>query len=187
MESKPFICSENSEAKFSDEQFERYSCYAHETDSPALNLKRAKLLGLPGENIRVAPGAIVRLHEGSRVGDHCFIGLYCYLNGEIILEDHVIIGPHCSITANSHVFEPEKGAFTGSLKMPIRIGRGTWICAGCSVTSGVQVGKCNLVCANAVVTKDSDDFSILGGVPARKIGEIDPVTGEYHWASKPGV
>ena len=53
-----------------------------------------------------------------------------------------------------------------------------------TITAGVKIGKANLICANAVVTKDTDDYAIMAGVPARKVGTIDPVTGVYHWLSK---
>ena len=66
----------------------------------------------------------------------------------------------------------------------ITIGRGSWLAAGVTVTAGVKIGKANLVCANAVVTKSTPDYAIMAGVPARQIGRIDPATGEYHWFSK---
>ena len=46
--------------------------------------------------------------------------------------------------------------------------------------------KANLICASAVVTKSTEDYAIMAGVPARQVGRIDPVTGEYHWFSKEG-
>ncbi len=161
--------------------FDTFLLHSHATDDPAANLRRAALLGFGEGNIRIAPGAIVRLHEGGRIGRNCFIGLYCYVNGEVVLEDEVMLGPHCSLTSNTHRFEPATRAFTGSTRAPIRVGRGSWLCAGCSVTAGVSVGRGNLVCAHAVVTRDTADFAIVAGVPARQVGRIDPDTGTYHW------
>ena len=53
-----------------------------------------------------------------------------------------------------------------------------------TVTSGVKIGKANLICTGAVLTKSTDDYAIMAGVPAKKVGYIDPVTGEYVWYSK---
>jgi acetyltransferase-like isoleucine patch superfamily enzyme len=49
------------------------------------------------------------------------------------------------------------------------------------VTAGVKVGKANQICAHAVVTKDTPDYAIVAGIPAKVIGQIDPDTGAYHW------
>jgi maltose O-acetyltransferase len=38
------------------------------------------------------------------------------------------------------------------------------------ILPGVTVGKGAIVAAGAVVTKDLNDFDIVGGVPARRIG-----------------
>lgn len=150
-------------------------------DRHEANLARAVAHGIGAAGVRVAPGAILRLADTRSVGENCFIGLYCYLNGDVTLEDEVIIGPHCVLTANTHLFEPETQAFTGNVRGRIRIGRGTWICAGCTITSGVTVGAGNLICANSVVTRNTPDFAIMAGTPARQIGSIDPQTGDYCW------
>lgn len=172
------------DADIFDDQFAQFIRYSQESDHPAANLRRAQLLGITAENARVAPGAIVRLHAEGAIGRNCFIGLYGYVNGIVVLEDDVILGPHCSITSNTHIFDPATQAFTKSAHRAVRIGRGTWLCASCSVTSGVSVGKANLICANAVVTKDTEDFAIMAGVPAAPVGRIDPTTGAYHWNSR---
>jgi acetyltransferase-like isoleucine patch superfamily enzyme len=48
----------------------------------------------------------------------------------------------------------------------------------------VKLGRANLVCAGAVVTKSTSDYAIVAGIPAREVGRIDPETGEYIWFKK---
>ncbi|MBN2584561.1 MAG: acyltransferase [Planctomycetes bacterium] len=84
-----------------------------------------------------------------------------------------MIGPHCSLTGGDHQFNPEIEDFSAPHKRgPIVIGRGTWMAAGSVVTTGVRVGKANLIAAGAVVTKDTPDYAIMAGVPARQIGSV---------------
>ena len=46
-----------------------------------------------------------------------------------------------------------------------------WICSRAILLPGVKVGKGAVVASGAVVTKDVAPYSIVAGVPAKKIGE----------------
>ena len=61
------------------------------------------------------------------------------------------------------------------------IGTGSWLASNVMISAGVKLGKGNLVCAGAVVTKSTPDYAIVAGIPAKQVGRIDPETGEYHW------
>ena len=127
-----------------------------------------------GRNFQLAPGATVPWPDRVVVGDDVYIGLWTYIGGgEITLEDLVMIGPHCSLTGGDHQFNPEKEDFSARHKhAPLIIGHGTWMAAGATVTCGVRVGRANLIAAGAVVTKDTPDYAIMAGVPARPIGSV---------------
>lgn len=172
----------------SDELFEQLTQYSNQSDNGPDNELRAELLGFGGRGVKIAPGAIVRVPDKSTIGSRIFIGLYSYINGPVFIGDDVLIGPHCALTAGHHKFDPATGCFSARTNNDydnsIQIGCGSWLAAGVTVTAGVKIGKANLICANAVVTKNTPDHAIMAGVPARQIGRIDPVTGEYHWFSK---
>ena len=167
-----------------DELFALLTRYANQSDNHEDNLRRAEVLGFGGRDVKIAPGAIVRVNP-DRIGSNIFIGLYCYLNGPVTIGNNVLIGPHCSITVGHHKFDPATGWFsarTGSESDDsIVIGEGSWLASGVTVTAGVKIGKANLICAHAVVTKSTPDYAIMAGVPAVKAGHIDPETGIYHW------
>lgn len=169
-----------------DSLFAAMTQYLNQSDDLQDNLRRAELLGLGGRNIRVAPGAIVRVKDPSKLGKDLFIGLYSYLNGDVEIGDHTLIGPHCALTAGHHRFDPETGWFSARSqgKNAISIGFGCWLASGVTVTAGVRIGRCNLICANAVVTHDTPDYAIMAGVPARPIGRIDRETGASVWFSR---
>ena len=54
---------------------------------------------------------------------------------------------------------------------PIKIGDHVWIGAGATVLRGVEIGEGAVVAAGAVVVKDVPPYAIVGGVPAKQIGE----------------
>ncbi len=54
---------------------------------------------------------------------------------------------------------------------PIKIGDHVWIGAGAIVLKGVEIGEGAVVAAGAVVTRNVHPFTIVGGIPAKKIGE----------------
>jgi len=172
------------ERSFTSKEFEKYVELAATTDNLRDNLHRAACLGFGGRGIMVAPGAIIRV-PGEQIGRDVFIGLYSYLNGNVTIEDHVLIGPRCSLAAGNHKFDPVTGYFSARTEQDydnsIRIGYGSWLASNVTVTAGVKIGKANLICAGAVVTHDTPDYAIMAGTPAKQIGEIDPLTGEYCW------
>ena len=160
--------------------FEEFVRSANLSDNREDDLTRAKIMGF-GDGVMVAPGAIIRIRS-NRIGARTFIGLYCYINGDVRIGSDVLIGPYCALPAGNHLFDPASKAFRlRDEPRPIVIGDGSWLCNGCTVTNGVTIGRGNLICANSVVTHDTVDFAIMAGTPARQIGRIDPETGEYIW------
>ena len=52
---------------------------------------------------------------------------------------------------------------------PVYIGNDVWIGDRALILPGVHVGDGSIIAAGAVVTKDVPPYSIVAGVPARKI------------------
>ncbi len=155
-------------------------------DNNECDLARAELVGIGGRGNYVMPGAIIRT-KPEKIGSGCVIGLYVYVNGDVTIGDHVLIGPHCSVAAGNHKFDPATGWFSARTEPDgddsIVLGEGSWLASNVTVTGGVKLGKCNLVCAGSVVTKSTPDYAIMAGIPAKQVGRIDPESGEYIWFS----
>ncbi|MBR2461116.1 MAG: acyltransferase [Clostridia bacterium] len=170
-----------------DDLFEMMTEYVHMTNDISHNIKRGKIIGITSDDVQVAPGACVRIPL-NQIGNNIFIGLYCYLNGNVTIGNNVLIGPHCSITAGNHKFDAATGWFSARTEKDgddsVVIGDGSWLASGVTVTPSVKIGKANLICAGSVLTKSTEDYSIMAGVPAKKIGHIEPDTGAYVWYSK---
>lgn len=51
----------------------------------------------------------------------------------------------------------------------VEIGNDVWIGAGVTLIDGVKIGNGVIVAAGAIVTKDVEPYTIVGGIPAKKI------------------
>lgn len=56
---------------------------------------------------------------------------------------------------------------------PVFIGKNVWIGSSSTITPGVRIGDGAVIAAGSVVTKDVESYSLVGGVPAKKIKSLD--------------
>lgn len=132
------------------------------------------LLKSCGKNLKIAANVHIYNPDRLTVGDNVYIGFNSYIgDGDITLEDEVVIGPFCSITGGNHRFANGSVRFGGYEYKPLLIGKGTWIAAHVCILAGVTIGKGNLICAGAVVTKSTKDSVIIGGVPAVELKTVE--------------
>lgn len=90
----------------------------------------------------------------------------------ISIGKNVLTGKKILITDNSHgkyaddVPPSKRKLFS---KGHVIIEDNVWIGEKVSILPGVRIGKSAIIAANAVVTKDVEPYSIVAGIPARKI------------------
>jgi len=60
----------------------------------------------------------------------------------------------------------------GSYAKAITIGEDCWICVNATILPGVSIGRGSTVAGGAMVTKDVEPFTLVGGVPARLIRKL---------------
>lgn len=109
-----------------------------------------------------------------KVGRGSVVTAYAIINGggDILIGENVVIGPRCSINANEHVIRKDVQILPRQfVHGPVVIEDQSWLAANVVVTMGTTIREGSVIAANAVVTKDTEPFSINGGVPARKISD----------------
>ena len=62
---------------------------------------------------------------------------------------------------------------------PVRIGDYAWLCSRSIILPGVTIGEYAVVASGAVVTKNVEPYAVVGGVPAKKIGERSRIRYSY--------
>ena len=88
--------------------------------------------------------------------------------------DYCMIGPNTLICTVGHPLSPAKRRQKMAIASPIRIGNDVWIGSNCTILPGVTIGNNVVVAAGSVVSKDIPDNSVVAGVPAKIIKNIEP-------------
>ena len=127
-----------------------------------------------GNHCSIRANAHIYAMGGSvTIGSHCSVNPYCVLygTGTLVIGDFVRIAAHTVIVAAMHKFDRRDIPIhkQGSTAKGIVIEDDVWVGAGVTILDGVRVGTGAVLAGGAVVTTDVEPFSIVGGIPARKI------------------
>ena len=127
-----------------------------------------------GKDTGLDVGVILRAYGGSiTIGENCTINPYTILygSGGLSIGNGVRIAAHSVVVAANHIFtDPDRYIYTqGETAEGITIEDDVWIGAGVRVLDGVTIAKGTVVAAGAVVTRSTEPYSVVGGVPAKKI------------------
>ncbi|PIV94770.1 MAG: acyltransferase [Flexibacter sp. CG_4_10_14_3_um_filter_32_15] len=123
----------------------------------------------------------LKMGKGSSIHLNCFINRFdieigtntavnrkCYLDGRgsLFIGNNVSISPEVHLITAQHAMNDPLFSY---ITAPIKIGDNVWIGTRAIILPGVTLGKGCVVAAGAVVTKSFQDFSVIGGVPAKVI------------------
>ena len=123
-----------------------------------------------GDNSRVMPPVTVVRGNSVKIGQNVVVmnnALFMAAGG-ITIEDNVLVAANAQLISNSHDLY-DHAVLTCK---PIHLKRNCWIGAGATILPGVTIGKNAVVGAGAVVTKDVEDNTVVGGNPAKLIKRL---------------
>lgn len=110
------------------------------------------------------------------IGKNTFIGHQTLITGGkacIRIGDNCDISDRVIITCGSHEINIKGPRIAGNgVGKNITIGNGVWIGIGAIILPGVKIGDNAIIGAGALVNKDVSSYSVVGGVPAKKISDL---------------
>jgi len=107
---------------------------------------------------------------GSRLGKYAYIGSGFSAPSPITVGDLCMISTNVTIVDNDHGIDrvdlPTRLDFQWSHKVTNFEGD-VWVGHGAIIRSGVRLGRGSVIASGAIVTKDVEPYSVVGGNPAR--------------------
>lgn len=134
----------------------------------------SKLIGKPvDETFAIFPPFHTDCGKNIHIGTHVFINMGCKFQdqGGIFIGNGTLIGHNVVLATLNHAMQPNERSTM--IPKPIHIGERVWIGSNATILPGVTIGDGAVVAAGAVVTKDVPKNTVVGGVPAVKIREIE--------------
>ena len=131
------------------------------------------------------------IQTGARIGENCSLGQNVNVSNHVKigngvkiqnnvsvyegveLGDYVFCGPSCVFTNDLTPRAKYPKGSAGYKKTLVK--EGASIGANATIVCGHTIGRCAMIAAGAVVTKDVPDYALVAGVPAVQIGWVDEV------------
>ena len=112
-----------------------------------------------------------------RKGKNVFIGNNSTVNQKVLLDGRggkLTIGSNVDIAQETNIWTLEHDVHSNDYIQvgdDVTIEDYVWVSSRVTILPGVRIGRGAVVASGSVVTKDVPPMVIVGGIPARKIGE----------------
>lgn len=126
------------------------------------------ILDYCGKKVNIEKGAV--FSNNISIGDNSGIGVNAQISNHVVIGKNVMMGPDCMIYTSNHEMSNleipmcQQGHTECN---PVVIGDDVWIGARVIILPGVHIGNGSVIGAGAVVTKDVEGYTVVGGNPAR--------------------
>lgn len=129
-----------------------------------------------GAGMKIGRGSTIHMGakffepSGITIGEDTIIGDSCFIDGR----GGAIFGSHVDVASEAMFYTSEHDINSSDFKatnQKLEVKDYVFIGPRAIILPGVTIGKGAIVAAGAVVTKDVAEYEMVGGVPAKKIGE----------------
>jgi acetyltransferase-like isoleucine patch superfamily enzyme len=143
---------------------------------PILKMKGAII----GQKCNIDSGIVFhncKNYSNLSVGSNCHIGKNCFfdLREKVIIGNNVVISMNNTFVTHLDMSNSKLRFAYPATKQPIFIKDEVYIGSNCTILMGVTIEEAGFVAANALVSKNVEAYSMVGGIPAKKIKSIDGI------------
>lgn len=128
-----------------------------------------------GQRCFVRGGLAIQESFSLHLDDDVFINAGCCLDlsAPIRIQSRAQLGYQVTLITGNHEIGPSHSRAGRHIPAPITIGEGAWIGARAIILPGVTIGNGAVIAAGAVVTRDVAPNTMVGGVPARVMRNLE--------------
>ena len=124
-------------------------------------------------------GSFVEIQRGASVGSKCKVSSHSFICEGVTIGDRCFVG-HGVVFTNDRT--PRATNVDGDpqtaedwMMIPTVVEDDVSLGSGTTILPGVTIGRGAMVGAGAVVTSDVEPFSLVVGVPARKVSDVPDI------------
>ena len=153
---------------------------SHPWATPRFTKAKKKLLKLTAKQL---PGAAMRVKLlrvcGYVIGEQVYIGEDLIIIDDLgesqfnlRIDDRASVAPRVTFVLHTQPNESRIAPYVNSHKGSITLEPDVWIGTGSVILPGVTIGEGAVVGANSVVTRSVPPYTVVGGIPAKKIKDV---------------
>ncbi len=142
--------------------------------------KKRQLLNALGHNIEegtkiIGPITISSSVSTVNIGKDCFIGtgFTVHGNGTVTIGNNCDIAPDVAFLTGGHLIGDEQRRAGKGETYTITVGNGVWIGARSTILMNTNISDSCVVAACSCVTKSTEKNTLIGGVPAKLIKNLE--------------
>lgn len=110
---------------------------------------------------------LLTIGKGTIIGDNALLDA----RNNLQIGENVNLSSNVSIYTEQHNHRDPFFRCFNDRKMSVEIDDRAWIGSNVIILPGVHIGEGAVCCAGCVVTKDVEPFTVVAGIPAKKVGE----------------